>query len=870
MAELTAALNQVRKENEGTVGSVLRAIEDESADARGEIARAQSLLESLQQQKQDLTQRIRTASEITLKATGIAVGLRAEVSRNRTEPTRVNKQLESVKSALATAQAEASRLEGDIEALAKGAAERKAATDQIQAVRAGMSKRLTIYRTDLAARERELNGLERSLRGEKVQFKDLLERRLFIETDVGSAESALKAAERAKTATEAAYERAKRDVRVRVDRTNNLRAELPGIREALARVQVEAQALTKQAAGAAAESEQLRTQTEALRQSFGEAGGVERKLREELVALTADCRALERERDYWAKEELLVNKHITALRAQKDNKRRETMKIEASARQALEQGKSKELQLLDQSKRAAELAKKLQELTVLYEAAKAERNNYAISIQSTQQSIAEMRQRLKILKNELDILKNETLAKDRGLAKEKLAAAQSASLRDQLRAEANKGSLIYKERQAIMESRIVGIDKLNSIVSRLEKEMIVLKRRYETAVETRNFTGIQLIDRNDELCILYEKSNIHEKTLGDGERQLAVLSDELRSLRIHAKELERQLYLARSRFADTPKTAERILELQRSLVQARQIVERLSLELESPTAMADKWVKLEGTEPSDDLLRAKADALTKRLDLARAELLDRDLALEDVTAAVDRLKEALAGPGGQQEPSNTGAVQARLLADVQTRLRELTKKLMAVVSELSMYQAASIKLAGETTRAHEALATAETKVAQGEAPTNLAASKWQAIERQERQQLARSQGARLPGDGPAFFVLDNGTKTTAEPRPNAYIPRTGDEDVAPIGSTTMGSLGPSAPASLAGLIGLPKPYGAFPPIKPTVCQHIIDLMFQACFFSLWFAHVFLVLLTSILLRLQEPGANIRFYKPEVEAKTGER
>ena len=28
------------------------------------------------------------------------------------------------------------------------------------------------------------------------------------------------------------------------------------------------------------------------------------------------------------------------------------------------------------------------------------------------------------------------------------------------------------------------------------------------ACESRNYMGIQLIDKNDELCILYEKSNI--------------------------------------------------------------------------------------------------------------------------------------------------------------------------------------------------------------------------------------------------------------------------------------------------------------------------------------------------------------------------
>jgi hypothetical protein len=35
--------------------------------------------------------------------------------------------------------------------------------------------------------------------------------------------------------------------------------------------------------------------------------------------------------------------------------------------------------------------------------------------------------------------------------------------------------------------------------------MMELKTSYEGAVESRNYAGIQLIDRNDELVILYEK-----------------------------------------------------------------------------------------------------------------------------------------------------------------------------------------------------------------------------------------------------------------------------------------------------------------------------------------------------------------------------
>ncbi len=41
-------------------------------------------------------------------------------------------------------------------------------------------------------------------------------------------------------------------------------------------------------------------------------------------------------------------------------------------------------------------------------------------------------------------------------------------------------------------------------------------QEYEGAVEDRNHTGIMLIDRNDELCILYEKANAQEEVMRKG------------------------------------------------------------------------------------------------------------------------------------------------------------------------------------------------------------------------------------------------------------------------------------------------------------------------------------------------------------------
>jgi hypothetical protein len=70
------------------------------------------------------------------------------------------------------------------------------------------------------------------------------------------------------------------------------------------------------------------------------------------------------------------------------------------------------------------------------------------------------------------------------------------------------------------------IEKLNMTIGILEKEMGVLRKKYEIGQESRNYTGVQLIDRNDELCVLYEKSNIHEKILKQGEFEIKDTQDE--------------------------------------------------------------------------------------------------------------------------------------------------------------------------------------------------------------------------------------------------------------------------------------------------------------------------------------------------------
>jgi len=136
--------------------------------------------------------------------------------------------------------------------------------------------------------------------------------------------------------------------------------------------------------------------------------------------------------------------------------------------------------------------------------------------------------------------------------------------------------------------------------------------------------------------------------------------------------------------------------------------------------------------------------------------------------------------------------------DFQGRIREVTRRMMATVSELSMYQATAMKLQQEKYGKKSELEEAEWRLAHGKPPTDGAEQEWYDL---ERTQLARAE-ARM-AHASVLRAMDNSSasslavRTTAEPRPNAYIP----DD-----------------------LGIPRPYGNLAPFKPsepgTTIRHI--------------------------------------------------
>merc|ERR1719183_1935980 len=276
-----------------------------------------------------------------------------------------------------------------------------------------------------------------------------------------------------------------------------------------------------------------------------------------------------------------------------------------------------------------------------------------------------------------------------------------AVLHDQLQNEKThitaKGAALNEQ----VEQYVIEIDKLNLIINTIEKEMMVLKKKYEQAVETRNFTGIQLIDRNDELCILWEKSNIQEKLRKKGEdAMLAKEQGDLRILKIDLAEVQRQLQVVQKRIPEVPKLLEEVMRLREQFGEVRKRADELSLELENPSSTMRRWRQLGGEDPDAETLHAKIQFLEERLNEKKEALLEKELILEEVTALSDKLRrQAIDGRQGTLELSQ----KVNLF---QARIKDMTRKMMATVSELSMYQATAMKLETEREQVQERVMSA--------------------------------------------------------------------------------------------------------------------------------------------------------------------
>jgi chromosome segregation ATPase len=346
--------------------------------------------------------------------------------------------------------------------------------------------------------------------------------------------------------------------------------------------------------------------------------------------------------------------------------------------QALEEVKIREMTIVDLQKKIQEGDQKLKQQQNLYEAVRSDRNLYSKNLIEAQDEIAEMKRKFKIMNHQIEQLKEEISAKDHALVKEHFEHKKVEKEREQLKNELNELHQKNVEAEETKASQLAEIQKLTHIINEADAERARMKKEYDQVVNERDILGTQLIRRNDELALLYEKIKIQQSTLAKGEVQYRERLEDIRLLKIKINDLKRALQILRQQTGNVDVLRREVHQLQRELLSERTKVKALSEELENPMNV-HRWRKLEGSDPGTLEMIQKIQTLQKRLIAKTEEVVEKDLLIQEKEKLYLELKNILARQPGPEV--------AEQLSIYQQNLREKTRQMKAMASELNMYQA---------------------------------------------------------------------------------------------------------------------------------------------------------------------------------------
>ncbi|KAB5565993.1 hypothetical protein PHYPO_G00247950 [Pangasianodon hypophthalmus] len=475
-------------------------------------------------------------------------------------------------------------------------------------------------------------------------------------------------------------------------------------------------------------------------------------------------------------EELHHLHALTRIKAdERDQKSRELLKAQMRCNQIKQDIRGKQLQILEHKKQYQEIQSRLCVFAKLYDTTKGERNKCVNLLQTATQRTTKMREKFKILKNEIEILHSETIRKDRLLQKSRLKHVHSHTIRDSLRNDVAKVTWMLQEMQRKSEEQRLKIIKLGQVISAQEQDLLHMRKSHDASVQSRNERGVHLLEREEEMCVLYAKVNVQESLICEGTLQIQALEEEICSLKMLINEERRQINLSKKQLPCKKPLEDECALLQIQLAECKE--HNLSLEKTLEDQVTERPLrKLSGEDPSPPELIKKIEQLEVQLAVREAQLLEKELIYEQVTRLSQHIRTK--ADNGKEDTLRL----AKKVNEFQSRIKECTKKLMAVVSELAMRQTQALCLQQELREKEFELDLCQRRLEMGLAPSDTIEQEWlrQTRAQQKRQMTEEEEWSQLP----------NGVHTTADLRPNSYIPAEGS-------------------------LPLPKPYGALAPFKPS-------------------------------------------------------
>ena len=492
--------------------------------------------------------------------------------------------------------------------------------------------------------------------------------------------------------------------------------------------------------------------------------------------------------------------HISSLSGERDSLARKLGEAKDDYSKAKDALRAHNCVLEGYDKATADVQTQLRLTNVQYEKITNDRHRLQRLHRTLEQALVALHVKVRTLENEHSVAIKEYNQAENTRKTYENRLQTLVSCRDQAKLDYTRLLQVLKEAREERHRQTCELSALIGVIHHNEGKLADLHSAYVNTTDNRNIISLRLIDKNDELAVMHDQINVLRDVLTKGDEKLSTLQQKLRAVKLDIAELRRKTEMKRRLLPSLPAYTQVISTIQRlenDLHSLQQVSQVLSSKLEGRDgagAADDKASEegrrcriLGGEDPSAEVLTEKVRVLEGNLNIRKEQLAEREMVLGALTGLSNKLK--------VQAAESRGATLeiATRINEYQAKLRQLGKKMMGAISELSLYQATTMKLQASRQEVQSMIEIAQDRMKKGEAPTDDAEYEWF---RQERDRairkeafVARQHRAKAEAETQEKIALGIVVKTTAEPRPNHYV----GEDIA-----------------------LPKPYGALAPFKPQV------------------------------------------------------
>merc|ERR1712113_286235 len=157
-----------------------------------------------------------------------------------------------------------------------------------------------------------------------------------------------------------------------------------------------------------------------------------------------------------------------------------------------------------------------------------------------------------------------------------------------------KHNKLRNKSQQVVELNQQEIKKLEATIREAEVERQNQRKEFEAVTSERNILGTQLIRRNEELALLYEKIKIQQSTLQKGEIQYKERVQEVNQLRGMIRKAKSDVAQAKTQVTNVESLKREIHHLNKTLLREETKAKALQEELENPMNV-HRWRELEGS-----------------------------------------------------------------------------------------------------------------------------------------------------------------------------------------------------------------------------------------------------------------------------------